>query len=135
MSLPSISGFRALASLLVAVIVAAVMTVVQPPGRAPYQPPRAAGGRMIADFSIALERHLERLRPIPGNGGENPEGPGGGELEKFLALAYPAEDITLAQIETAQADAARLHGKPFPTGKGRPGTWVTGPAAEAMSAS
>jgi hypothetical protein len=112
--------------LLSLVIVAAVTTVADPFARSPYKPPRAITGRMIADeYPIALERHLERLRTIPGNGGENPEGPGGSELEKFTALAYPADDVTLAQLQNAQAEAARLHGKPFPTGKGRPGTWVT----------
>jgi hypothetical protein len=115
--------FRTLGSILTLAIVGAVVTLIEPSS---YKPPREVTGRTIADeMPLALERHLERLRPIPGNGGESPEGPGAADLEKFMALAYPEEDVTLAQLNEAQSAAARLHGKPFPTGKGRPGTWVT----------
>ncbi len=73
----------------------------------------------------ALARHMERMQAIPGNGGENGEGPGGAELEKFLNMAYPDTDIPLARLEAARAAAARLNAKGFPAGKGQPGTWVT----------
>ncbi len=76
-------------------------------------------------MAAALSKHLERLRQsIPGNGGELGGG-GGAEVEDFLAKAYPDTDIPLARLQEARAAAARIGGKNFPTGKGRPGTWVT----------
>jgi hypothetical protein len=81
---------------------------------------------------LALSRHLERVRQaIPGVGGES-GGPGSADAEKFLALAYPDVDIPLARLDSARAAAAALNGKPFPTGKGRPGTWVTVGPSQAL---
>ena len=123
MAASTLSVFRALTSMLTFAVVGAVVTLIEP---SPYRPPHAVTGRMIADeMPLALERHLERLRSIPGNGGESPEGRGAADEEKFMALAYPETDVTLAQLSEARSAAARLHGKPFPTGKGRPGTWIT----------
>jgi hypothetical protein len=122
MRLPFVSVFRIFVSVLTLSVTAAVATVYEPP----YQPARAATERAAGEeLPLALERHLERLRPIPGNGGESPGGRGGAEAEKFFALAYPQADVTLAQLSAARSAATRLHGKPFPTGKGRPGTWIT----------
>jgi len=80
----------------------------------------------------ALARHMERFEAIPGNGGESAEGPGGAELDKFLAKAYPDTDIPLANLEAARSAAARLRGKNFPTGRGKPGTWVTVGPSDAL---
>ena len=44
---------------------------------------------------------------------------------RFLALAYPDTDIPLARLNAARAAAAGHGKKGFPTGKGRPGSWVT----------
>ncbi len=123
MSIPSVSVFRILVSLLTLIVAAAVATVFE---ASPNQPSPAVRERLVGEeLPLALERHLERLRPIPGNGGESPEGRGAAEAEKFFALAFPEADVTLAQLTAARSAAARLHGKPFPTGKGRPGTWIT----------
>ncbi len=123
MCLPRFAVFRGLVALLTLSVATAVATLFQP---SPYQPPRAVTDRMVGDeMPLALERHVERLRTIPGNGGESPDGRGAAESEKFFALAYPETDVTLAQLEGARSAAARLQGKPFPTGKGRPGTWIT----------
>ena len=74
----------------------------------------------------ALAKHLEKLsQTIPGIGGESGEGPGGAGDAQFEALAYPASDIQSAWIKAARSSASALANKGFPTGKGRPGMWVT----------
>jgi hypothetical protein len=73
----------------------------------------------------ALGRHLARLQAIPGNGGEPSEGPAGADEAKFKSLAYPDADIPLVRIQTADAAANAAKGRPFPSGKGKPGTWVS----------
>jgi hypothetical protein len=78
-----------------------------------------------------LAKHIAQLREaIPGNGGEG--GPGSPEEEGFLQRAYPDADIPLARFETARAAAAAIQGRDFPTGKGRPGTFVTIGPSNAM---
>ena len=72
----------------------------------------------------ALANHLKRMQAIPGNGGMSSEGPGSAEAEKFLALAFPDEDIPLARLQGARAAAALVRGR-FPRGNGRNGGWVT----------
>ena len=84
------------------------------------------------DMPGALARHLERLQTIPGFEGESGEGPGGADSEKFLNMAYPDTDIPLERLDAARAAAARLSAKAFPTGKGRPGTWVTAGPSTAL---
>ena len=74
----------------------------------------------------ALGRHLEQLKQaLPGTGGESSEGPGSAAELAFFQRAFPDRDIPLARIERARLDAKTLRGKGFPTGKGRPGTWVS----------
>src|SRR6186713_3116971 len=73
----------------------------------------------------AVARHIKRFEALPGLEGMGPEGPGSADAERFFARAFPDTDIPLARIEAARNAAARLNGKPFPQGKGRPGTWVT----------
>jgi hypothetical protein len=73
----------------------------------------------------AVARHIKRLEAVPGLEGMHPEGPGSADAERFLARAYPDTEIPLASIEAARTAAAAVRGRPFPTGKGRPGTWVT----------
>ena len=86
--------------------------------------PNKVPSRASRKFPGALGRHIERLQSIPGLGGENPEGRSSADAEKFFALAYPSDDIALANLDAARAAAGRLRGKDFPSGKGRPGTWV-----------
>jgi hypothetical protein len=68
---------------------------------------------------------MKRFEALPGIEGMPAEGPGSAGAERFLARAYPDADIPLARIEAARAAAARLKGKAFPRGKGRPGTWIS----------
>jgi hypothetical protein len=85
------------------------------------------------NMPVVLSRHLEKLRQaIPGNGGEPGEGPGRADEERFLALAYPDTDIPLARLDAARAAAASKAKKGFPTGKGRPGSWVTVGPSQAL---
>ena len=79
----------------------------------------------------SLANHLKRMRAIPGNGGMSTEGPGSAEAEKFLALAFPDDDVPLARLQGARAAAARLRGR-FPRGNGRDGTWVTVGPSDAL---
>jgi hypothetical protein len=79
----------------------------------------------------ALANHLKRMQAIPGNGGMSTEGPGSAEAEKFLALAFPDDDVPLARLQGARAAAARLRGR-FPRGNGRDGTWVTVGPSDAL---
>ena len=73
----------------------------------------------------ALAKRMERLKSIPGAAGESPDGKAAAAAEKFFSLAYPADDLALANLDAARAAAARLNGKDFPSGRGRPGTWVS----------
>jgi hypothetical protein len=73
----------------------------------------------------ALAKRMERLQAVPGADGESPDGKTSADAERFFSLAYPADDVALANLEAARAAAARLKGKDFPSGKGRPGTWVS----------
>jgi hypothetical protein len=68
---------------------------------------------------------MKRFESLPGLEGMHPEGPGGADAERFVARAYPDDDIPLARIVAARVAAARLKGKDFPRGKGQPGTWIT----------
>ena len=95
--------------------------------RAGDRPPRVDARLLTVDREMpaAVERHLERMKSVPGLESEYAEGPGTAEAQEFLAKAYPDTDIPLARIEAARAAAARLNGKGFAAGKGRPGTWVS----------
>ncbi|TDC65090.1 exo-alpha-sialidase [Micromonospora sp. KC207] len=51
-----------------------------------------------------LGAHLERLRQAaPGNDGMSPDGPGGAAQQEFLERAYPANAITIAQLDRSKA--------------------------------
>jgi hypothetical protein len=77
------------------------------------------------DVPTALANHLERLKQaIPGNGGESSEGPSAAADYAFEQRAYPDDAISLAEINRATSAAKALQ-KQFPTGKGKPGTWVS----------
>ena len=59
------------------------------------------------------------------------EGPSSAAESAFLERAFPADTISVAQMERAQR-RRRGAGRPFPTGKGRKGTWVTVGPSEAL---
>jgi hypothetical protein len=96
--------------------------------------PSPASGLALAEEGMprALSQHLERLaQTIPGNGG-HAEGPGADAEQAFDQRAYPGDTITVAQMEAARAAYGRLQGRPFPAGKGRPGTWVSVGPSQAL---
>jgi hypothetical protein len=75
--------------------------------------------------------HRARLKQlVPGFLGEG--GPWTGAEQDFLARAYPGETISVEQMDAARAAFTAAQGKPFPTGKGRTGTWVTVGPSEAL---
>ncbi len=70
-----------------------------------------------------LREHLNRLKQaLPPSSIEGPGSAGDGGFEQ---RAYPDSDIPLARIEAARAAAKSVHGRDFPTGKGRPGALVS----------
>jgi hypothetical protein len=80
----------------------------------------------------ALSEHLEKLaRTIPGQGGFA-EGPGADADFAFEQRAYPGDTIAVAQMQAARTAFGRLQGRPFPAGKGRPGTWVSVGPSQAL---
>ena len=115
------SGVFQVLTMVLACSVAAAMVTLTGAEQKPPDRPLQTNRKMAA----ALSKHLENLRQtIPGLGGELGGG-GGAEEEDFLANAYPDTDIPLERLQEARAAAARIAGKNFPTGKGRPGSWVT----------
>lgn len=78
----------------------------------------------------ALREHMKQLRQgLPPGATEGPGAAGDGG---FLARAYPDTDIPLARIEGARTAAQRVTGRPFPSGKGRPGTLVSVGPSDAL---
>src|SRR5919108_1316591 len=89
--------------------------------------PSAAGASLRTEGGMppALARHLERLQSLPGNAGEPSEGPGGAEEAKLEQLAYPDSDIPLSRLNAERAAAKAVKSRPFPSGKGRLGSWIS----------
>jgi hypothetical protein len=80
-----------------------------------------------------LREHLTKLKQaLPPGGPDSIEGPGSAGDGGFLQRAYPDSDIPLVRIEAARAAAAAIAGRAFPTGKGRPGTFVSVGPADAL---
>jgi hypothetical protein len=85
------------------------------------------------EFPTALGKHMEKLtEAIPGQGGEPNEGPGSYEDLQFEQLAYPGTDIPLNNLEAMRAADQALKNQKLPTGKGRPGTWVSVGPSDAL---
>lgn len=59
-------------------------------------------------------------------------GPWTGAEADFLARAYPADTISVEQMDAARAAFTAAQGRPFPSGKGRKGTWVSVGPSEAL---
>jgi hypothetical protein len=109
--------------LLVTFCVAAAVFLSGRPAR--QASPNTRSATMARKMPPALAGQMKRLQAIPGNLGESREGPGSADAEEFLARAYPDTDIPLARLQSARLAGRRLKNKGFPTGKGRPGSWVT----------
>ncbi len=81
------------------------------------------------EYPTELGKHLEKQREaVPGPA----EGPGSAEEVAFLQRAYPADTISVAQMNAAAAAFEATKGRPFPAGKGRPGSWVSVGPNEAL---
>jgi hypothetical protein len=118
------SRFRILVACLLVIVGGALASIR--PARERLKPgPDSARFTVDEHRPAAVARHMKRFEAIPGLEGMNPEGPGSADAERFFARAFPDSDIPLARLEAERSAAARLKGKPFPRGKGRPGTWVT----------
>ena len=74
-------------------------------------------------FSSAFNDHLGSLRAAPHS--SNLGDPTSWEEEQDRARAYPAESVAYSWIAEARANWKSKKGRPFPTGKGKKGTWVS----------
>ena len=95
---------------------------------------REAAGEKAGEpeFPTALGKHMEELaKTIPGYDKSN-EGPSSAAEAEFMARAYPADTISVANMDGARTAFSNAKGRPFPRGKGRPGTWVTIGPSEAL---
>jgi hypothetical protein len=78
----------------------------------------------------ALREHLTKLKQaLPPS---STEGPGAAGDAGFLQRAYPDDDIPLARIEAARTAARSITKRNFPTGKGRPGSFVAVGPSDAL---
>ena len=110
-------GFVVVALLAISALVAAV-TLSGTPAAAP------AGGELPSAFSA----HLGDLRAAPHS--LNPGGPSSFEEEQDLARAYPAASVQHAWIAAAREGWTSTKARPFASGKGRKGEWVSvGPSS------
>jgi hypothetical protein len=81
----------------------------------------------------ALRDHINKLKQaMPASGSDVIGGPGSAGDGGFVQRAYPNDDIPLTSIVAARAAARDVAGRPFPTGKGRSGTFVTVGPSDAL---
>ncbi|HSL65103.1 MAG TPA: Arc family DNA-binding protein, partial [Gaiellaceae bacterium] len=114
---------------LVVAAVAAIAAAIAIPGSSTQA--RTAGDGEFA--GAALGQHLAELRQaVPGNAGMAEEGPASAADAAFTARAYPDSTISMADAAAARASWATQQGRPFPRGKGRPGTRVTVGPSQAL---
>ncbi len=111
-----------LAAISVAVIATATGIVGIHLAGAPAAPTPAVGE---GEMPPALARHLDRLKALPGNQGMSLEGPGSAAEAAYFARAYPADAISVANVQAAKAAFTSSSGRPFPSGKGQKGTWLS----------
>ena len=96
---------------------------------------RAAAVRPTAQegFPTALSAHLEQLsRALPGTEGMAGEGPASGAEQEFMERAYPSDTIAVQQMDAARAAFAGMKNNDFPSGWGKPGTWVSVGPSQAL---
>lgn len=66
--------------------------------------PAAAAATGDGELPNALGAHLEQMRrSIPGNDGMSVDGPGGAAQQEFLKRAYPANEVSLAEVDRSKA--------------------------------
>jgi hypothetical protein len=86
---------------------------------------RHGPGRLALENGMpgALARHLERLKALPGNGGEALGGPGSAADAAFQNRAFPDTDIPSANFDNARSTHGFHRSKGFPRGEDRRGKW------------
>jgi len=85
-----------------------------------------------AEMPAALGKHIEELsKTVPGLE-DSREGPESAAEAAFMERAYPADNISVDNMDAARAAFTNAKGRPFPQGKGRPGTWVSIGPSEAL---
>ncbi len=81
------------------------------------------------EYPTELGKYLEKQREaVPGP----EEGPASAAEVAFQQRAYPADTISVAQMNEAALAFESVKGRPFPAGKGRPGSWVSVGPNEAL---
>jgi hypothetical protein len=81
----------------------------------------------------ALARHLEHLsRLTPGNPDKSEKGPASAADWEFEQRAYPADTISVAQMDAARDAFTAAKGRAFPRGKGSSGSWVSVGPSQAL---
>ncbi|HEX6474221.1 MAG TPA: hypothetical protein VF114_03925, partial [Candidatus Limnocylindria bacterium] len=84
-------------------------------------------------FPPALSEHLEELaKTYPGNEGLEEEGPGSAAEAEFVARAYPAETISVGQMDRARTAFTQTKNTAFPRGKPKAGSWVSVGPSQAL---
>jgi hypothetical protein len=88
-------------------------------------PQAASDAEMPKTFARHIEKHMKASPAFE-------ESPGGFADAAFQKRAYPAEAISVAQMNGAASAFSSAKGRPFPPGKGRPGSWVSVGPSEAL---
>ena len=84
-------------------------------------------------FPPALAAHLEELaKTSPGNEGMEEEGPGSAAEAAFIARAYPADTISVGEMDRARTAFTKTKNKAFPNGKPKPGSWSSVGPSQAL---
>jgi hypothetical protein len=107
-------------------------SVAEPAGESAAEPEGEGAGEAAgeAEYPDALGAFLEQQREAtPGDITE--EGPASAATAAFEERAYPADTISVAQMNAAAAAFSAADRK-LPTGKGKKGTWVSVGPSEAL---
>lgn len=87
------------------------------------QRPAAASGD--GEGPTALSAHLERRRQaLPGNSGMALEGPGGAAQAEFLERAYPAQTISVDQLDESMQAYGAAEQRALPAGRAKQNRWT-----------
>ena len=89
------------------------------------RPQDASDAETSTAFARPIENHMKASPAFE-------ESPGGFADAAFQKRAYPAEAISVAQMNGAASAFSSAKGRPFPPGKGRPGSWVSVGPSEAL---
>jgi hypothetical protein len=123
--------FRVIAAILLLAIGAAAFLSAGSPPQARRTIEQTEAGEH--EFPAALGKHLDELsKTIPGTGGEPSEGRSAAAEDAFMQRAYPNDTISVAQMAAARQAFIDIKGHPFPSGRGRPGTWVSVGPSQAL---